>query len=242
MRKTGKIILWAVLFWLATTEQTWAAVISESDMIDAVKKEFVEQGVDETLDVEFFGGQSNFSIEEANSLKVMISRLKYDAGANKFSADAEIFADGQVYAKTTLSGRYYVLEEAWVPVRNIEKGDVITKDKLQKIQVRANRLKGQHITDAEKLDGMEAKRSLKAGKLISDRDVGAVIVVKKGKVVTSVYKASGLQITAQAEALEDGAKGQNIELFNTKSGKKFVARVIDAETVEIDAQAEQRKE
>ena len=72
--------------------------------------------------------------------------------------------------------------------------------------------------------------------MISDREVGPVILIKKGKVVTSVYKSKGLQITARAEALEDGAKGQSIEVMNTKSSKKFYATVVDADTVEIDGQ------
>ena len=51
--------------------------------------------------------------------------------------------------------------------------------------------------------------------------------------MTSIYRSKGLQITAQAIAQEDGAKGQLIKVENTKSGKKFGARVIDAETVEV---------
>ena len=75
---------------------------------------------------------------------------------------------------------------------------------------------------------------MKEGKIVTDRDVGERVIVKRGSIVTSVYRSKGLQITAQAEALEDGAKGARIELVNTKSGKKFFAKVLDAQTVEIE--------
>ena len=52
--------------------------------------------------------------------------------------------------------------------------------------------------------------------------------------VASVYTSKGLQITAQAVALQDGAKGQVIELENTKSHKKISGRVINAEMVEVE--------
>jgi len=205
-------------------------------VIEAVKKEFVEQGLEDKIELEFFGGQTSFALENVKAAKVMISKLKFDATQNKFSATAEIFADGNPYAKTSLSGRYYVMGEIWVPAVNIEKGEVISEDKLKTIPVRMNRIKTQNITELNKLVGMQAKKTLKEGKVIADREVGPVILIKKGKVVTSVYKSKGLQITARAEALEDGAKGQSIEVMNTKSSKKFYATVVDADTVEIDGQ------
>jgi len=234
MSNLGKIIVLCLL--LAAAKVEAAALVSEAELADAVKKEFVEQGNEDEMEFEFFGGKTSFAIEEAVQAKVMISHLKYDEAQNKFSATAEIFADGNSFAKTTLSGRYYILDEIWVPARNIDKGEKITNDDLKKIKVRRNRLKGQFVIDAENLVGMEAKRSLKSGKPVSDRDIGAVIVINKGKIVTSVYKAKGMQITAQAEALENGAVGQRIELINTKSGRKFFAKVIDADTVEVEGQ------
>ncbi len=235
MSSLGKIIAFVMLLALGAEAQA-AVVVNEADVADALRKEFVEQGNEDEMEFEFFGGKTNFVIEEAVQAKVMISRLQYDEAQNKFSATAEIFADGVAHSSTVLSGRYYVLEEVFVPAKNIEKGERISADKLKTIKVRRNRLKGGHITEVDKLSGVEAKRSLKAGKLVTDRDIGEVIVLKKGKVVTSIYKAKAMQITAQAEALENGAVGKRIELMNTKSGKKFFARVIDADTVEIDGQ------
>ncbi len=234
MNKLGKII--AVCWLLFAVSEVQAAIVSEAELADAIQKEFVEQGNEDEMEFEFFGGKTNFVIDEAEQAKVMVSHLKYDEAQNKFSATAEIFADGVSYAQTSLSGRYYVLDEIWVPAQNIDKGERITADKLKKIKVRRNRLKEQFLTDAEKIVGLEAKRALKSGKLIADRDVGAVIIINKGKVVTSVYKSKGMQITAKAEALESGAFGQRIELMNVKSGKKFFAKVVDADTVEIDGQ------
>ncbi len=227
-------IIGAMLVLLGSAANAAAAIITETEMIQAVQKEFVEQGVEDEIELEIYGGQNAFSIEDAEQAKIMITNLKYDAAQNKFAAKAEIFADGKPYAATTLNGRYYTLVEVPVPAKNIDKGTLISAEMLHKIKMRSNRLKENNLVDIDKLVGMEAKKSLKEGKVITDRDVGAAILIKKGKVVTSVYKAKGLQITALAEALENGAKGETIELENTKSGKKFRAKVIDGETVEID--------
>lgn len=236
MFKLGKMALLAMFLIVSPAQADNLLLLGEGDIAEAVKKEFVEQGLEDKIELEFFGGQTSFALENVKAAKVMISKLKFDATQNKFSAIAEIFADGNPYAKTSLSGRYYVMGEIWVPAVNIEKGEVISEDKLKTIPVRMNRIKTQNITELNKLVGMQAKKTLKEGKVISDREVGPVILIKKGKVVTSVYKSKGLQITARAEALEDGAKGQSIEVMNTKSSKKFYATVVDADTVEIDGQ------
>ena len=208
--------------------------VSEKEIADAVRREFAEQGVEEQMEMEFFGGQTTFALENAKQVKIMISGLVFDAEQNKFSATAEIFADGKAAAKTSLYGKYYIMQEIKVPAVLIEKGEVIAAENLKTVLMRSNRLKTGVLTEESELVGMQAKRTLKEGKIINDRDVGAQIIIKRGKIVTSVYRSKGLQITAQAEALEDGAKGERIELVNTKSAKKFFAKVIDAETVEIE--------
>lgn len=83
---------------------------------------------------------------------------------------------------------------------------------------------------------MEAKRNLREGKMISDKDVGKIVLIKKGSVVNLIYQTPYMQITAKAEALEDGCRGDRIEIRNTKSKKDLYGEVIDAETVRIEQQ------
>lgn len=210
--------------------------ITEKDIARAVTAEFAEQGLDEDLDLEFFGGQSSFVIEEAQTAKVMISDLKYDETQNKFSARVEIFADGKSAAVSNLQGKYYVLSEIWVPNRNINKGENLTAQDLKVIKIRSNRIKPSVLTKKEQLLDKEAKRSLKEGKAVNEREVGEQILVRKGDVVTLVYKSGPMQITAKGEALSDGAKNQKIEAENTKSKKKVYGIVTDKDTVEVNFQ------
>lgn len=209
-------------------------VLDENDMARAVLKEFAEQGIGDDIEVEFFGGKTTFVLQNAGAARIMVSNLKVDEEQNKFTAEAEIFADGEAVESTRLNGKYYVKVMAFVPAETIEKGKIITADMLKEINVRENRIKENVVAEKDKLVGLQAKKTLKEGKLIVEREVGQPLVVRKGDVVTAVYRSKGLQITSKAEALEDGAKGQRIDLANTKSGKKFNAKVIDAGTIEID--------
>ena len=99
--------------------------------------------------------------------------------------------------------------------------------------MRQNRIKPNFYKTQEQLVNHEVKRSLKEGKLISQREVGLVSAIKKGDVVTSIYKHGSMQITAKSVALQDGALGKTIELENQKSKKRFYGVVVDSTTVEI---------
>lgn len=211
-------------------------MVSEDEVSAAIKKEFVEQGHLERIDLEFFGGQTVFQIENAQRAKILVEQLEADELQNKFSCNVEIFADGQPFAKTTVSGKFYVLGDIYVPAKNIDKGEVITPDMLKTIQVRMNRIKPMFVVDLDKLVNKEAKKYLKAGKIITDRDIGEKILIHKNDLITVVYQTKKMQITARGQARQDGAKGDKIEVENTKSKKILVGEVIDADTVKVDVQ------
>ncbi len=226
---------WLILICLWTSSvSAQTRYLQENDFVVALEKEFVEQIGDDEIELEFFGGQTAFAFDDVQQLKIMMSAVKFDALQNKFWAEAEIFADGKSVAKTLLQGKYYILTEVVVPAKNINKGDLIKSDMLKNIKVRMNRIKPQNVTDITALIGSEAKRSLREGKLINENDIGKVMLIKKGDVVRSIYKTPKMQISAKVEALEDGGKGDKIEVRNVNSKRVIFAEIVDANTVVVE--------
>ncbi len=205
--------------------------VDSEDMVLAVREEFANQGKGEQVEIEIFGGQTNFALENADVFKIMISDLTADDG--KFTASAAIFADGKENGKTKLSGRYFEMEKIYLPVLDIVKGKIIAEEDLVETEIRSSRLREGVIKAKEDLLGKQAARLIKADKPIDKRDIRDEVLITKGQAVNAVYRHKGLQITSQTEALEDGAKGQRIKLLNTKSQKEISGKVLDKSTVEI---------
>ncbi len=207
------------------------------DISEAVRQEFIDEGkAGDRLELEFFGGQTSFALENAESFKILISALDVSEGQNRFTAKAEIFADGKPAGQTKLFGRWFELTDVFVLTRDVSRGEIIQAEDLVQTTIRKNRLKDDIVLAKEDLEGKQALRDIKADKPISSKDIREEVVVKKGATVGVIYKHKGLQITARAEALEDGAKGQRIKLLNTKSQKELTGRVLDKNTVEIAAE------
>ena len=225
-----------ILFMASMVEAKDGSYLGLDDISKAVVLEFENQGLSDDVELEFFGGQTSFTAENAKTMKIMITDLKVDEDNGKFTADAEIFADGNSVAKTTLLGRSFMLGDVLVPVKDIAKDEVIKSEDIQFIKMRLNKLRDDVLKDEDDLIGKQAVRTLKEGKPITLRDIKDEVIIKRGDKVTAVYNHKGLQITSKMEALEDGAKGKFIKVLNTKSAKEISGKVLNKNTVEIAAE------
>lgn len=210
-----------------------ALTLELDDIVEAIRAEFVEQGFDDNVELELFGGQTKFDLGDISDAKILLSNFSAIEDDDKFTVDAEIFADGKSVATTKLVGRYFVLEKVLVPTKDITKDEIIKKENLTQIIIRSNRLRDDVIKEENNLLGKQAIRTIKEGKPITSRDIRDEIVIKKGQMIMVVYKYKGLQITSKMEAIEDGAKGQRIRLVNNKSNKEVIGRVVDKNMVEV---------
>ena len=50
--------------------------ITTIDLLKAIEKEFVEQGVAGDVELEIFGGKTNFEVKDNTNIKILISNLK----------------------------------------------------------------------------------------------------------------------------------------------------------------------
>ena len=90
-------------------------MVSEDEISEAIKKEFVEQGRPEAVDLEFFGGQTVFQIENARKAKILVEKLRTDELSNKFSCSVEIFADGKALHGLPFPGNIMFWEKFMFP-------------------------------------------------------------------------------------------------------------------------------
>ena len=227
------LLLLVLLQILSGFSYSEAAIVNADDLSKAIRREFSEKGLGDDVELEFFGGETDFEADNAKIMKVLVTGLFTEDKINKFTAGVEIFADGVLLKKTEIIGKYFILHKVWVPEQDIERDKVIKESDLVSRMVREGRLRDDVVTDKEELIGKQVVRLLKAEKLVSLRDIRDEVFVKKGQTTTVVYQNKGLQITSKMEALEDGSKGQIITLVNSKSGKEVVGKVVDKNMVLI---------
>jgi flagella basal body P-ring formation protein FlgA len=81
--------------------------------------------------------------------------------------------------------------------------------------------------------GLEVKRRLTDGRVLTDRDVGPRSAVKSNTPVQVIWKAGGLSLELAGRALETGAIGDEIRVLNTMSSRTIRGVVVGDGMVEM---------
>jgi flagella basal body P-ring formation protein FlgA len=91
------------------------------------------------------------------------------------------------------------------------------------------------VTSMNNLDGMEARRVLRAGETVRADDVRRPVVVTKGSLVTMTFEAPGITLTATGKAMSEGGVGETVTIVNPVSWRQIVCTVTGPGMVRADS-------
>ena len=117
------------------------------------------------------------------------------------------------------------------PTHDIARGDVISANDVAMDTAKNPALTGNVITSLDAAEGMEARRPLRAGEIISATDLRHPVVVTKGQTVTMTFDEPGVSLTAMGRAMAEGGVGDTVVVQNPASYRMVNAIVTGAGTV-----------
>ena len=118
-----------------------------------------------------------------------------------------------------------------VPSRDIARGEVITDSDLTFGTVAGSALMGGTITKLDAVQGMEARRALRSGEVLSANDLRHPVVVTKGQTITMMFEAPGVELTAMGRAMGEGGVGDTVIVQNPASFRMVNAVITGPGTV-----------
>ena len=117
------------------------------------------------------------------------------------------------------------------PTHDIGRGEVISNGDVVMGLAKNPILSGNVLTSMDAAMGMEARRPLRAGEVISATDVRHPVVVTKGQTVTMTFEAPGVSLTAMGRAMAEGGVGDTVVIQNPASFRMVSAIVTGTGTV-----------
>ena len=125
-------------------------------------------------------------------------------------------------------------------VHSLITGQIVQPDDLIWAKTAAAPMDAAPSVDA--VVGMAARRPLREGDAVLDRDVTAPIIIKAGDTVSVTYADEGVTLTLQGKAMANAAAGETLNIQNTASKKLIEAVATGPDEAVVGPQAQQLKE
>ena len=132
--------------------------------------------------------------------------------------------DGRTIRNCTVRGRLEALAPVATAVVNVRRGSIITPDQVDMIRQDISKLDGPYFS-LDRVVGLQAKRTIRAGKPLDTMNVAPPPVVKRGEPVEIVASRGALRISTKGIATMDGRPGDFIRVKNISSSKLVYGRV-----------------
>lgn len=120
-----------------------------------------------------------------------------------------------------------------VASHSIMKGQPILASSVSQKTQNIAKLRGGYFTNINQLSGMSAKRTIRAGNIISPRYLKASNLVSRGQRVAIIAHTGNINVEVSGTAKEDGVLGKTISVLNRSTNKIVEARVIARGEVSI---------
>jgi flagella basal body P-ring formation protein FlgA len=142
----------------------------------------------------------------------------------------KVQCSGQTGWQLFISAKVSQFVTAVAVTRQLAAGSYLTSEMLTQTETELLQSRGPLVSEVQLIVGAKTKKTLNAGQILTQNDL---CLVCKGDVVTIVGVSTGLSVTTQATALQDGALGADVKVQNLQSKRVLTAQITAVKRVEI---------
>lgn len=161
------------------------------------------------------------------------SGLRYDPASRRFTGIAQLLGNEAVYAQVAVSGRVVTYVDVPMLARQVRRGDVISAQDVRWQKIELTAANQNVLSDATAVIGMTPRTSLRTGAPLRAADLMQPAAIKRGALVTMIYRSGVLQLTTRGKALNDAAIGELVRVANLSSSRTVEGIALSDGTVRI---------
>ena len=164
-----------------------------------------------------------------------LDNLLYNPKSGRFVATVAAPADDPAAKRHRITGRVHPMISIPVVGKRLRRGDIVKKHHITWTSIRESSVRRDTILHEEDLVGMAAKRIVREHAPIRLSYVQRPVLVRKNGLVTIHLASRSMTLTAQGQAMQDGSKGEIVQVKNIQSKKVIEAVVTHAGKVSVSA-------
>jgi flagella basal body P-ring formation protein FlgA len=146
-------------------------------------------------------------------------------GAPTLAATVTVRVSGREHRHVPLTFQLRRLVRVAVVARPLEPRRGLHADDVRLEQRPATEVPADALADLGEVADLEVLRPVQPGEVLTPRVVRPRLAVKRGELVTLVLEGTGFRITTQAQASEDGRRGDSVRVVNLSSKREVMGTV-----------------
>jgi flagella basal body P-ring formation protein FlgA len=167
----------------------------------------------------------DIQLDPSNNGDMIPASIRYDSRSSRFDVTFDIANDlSPTPTKLRFTGTAIETVAAAVLNRPLERGEIIKTSDVS-IERRPKAELGNDAAAFDRVIGMQARRSLRAGQGLRTSDLAKADMIARDQTITLIYETPGLYLTGRGKALEGGTQGDTISVTNLQS-KRTVQGVV----------------
>lgn len=179
--------------------------------------------------VSFPGLSPNFQLQHCEQPWQINLLRPLQPGRNGLEISCE-----QPWWRQNLAVQIQIFREVAVLARSVSAGQKLTAADISLVRHDIGGLSKDFLTSADTLPGMELRRTLRAGTVLSRDMIALPVLVERGQQVNIRVQRPGIRIEMKGTALDAGSAGDRIRVRNDSSQKIIRATVLERGLVQVD--------
>ncbi|MEO0976642.1 MAG: flagellar basal body P-ring formation chaperone FlgA [Pseudomonadota bacterium] len=178
----------------------------------------------DSLDVTLLHAPSQILADPKVADPVRLESVEWAESSGRFVIQATVSVERGTES-VILSGIAQEMVDVMVLAQPLRRGDLLKEEDLTNIRMVRSSVPTGAVFSSEEIVGKEAKTNVRANTPLSRRNFQHPVLVGRGDKVTVTFNMPGLKLTSRAKALDDGAKGDVIDVMNLQS-RRIVPAIV----------------
>lgn len=210
-----------------------ARIVGRDALLPLLREALTGAGAPHNADIAL-GGNPKLVLPAEMTGPPEVTSFNYDQTSGRFSAELQF--DGPLAQPALLHVEGSAVEMVEVPVlaHNLRAGTVLAASDFASRRMRKTRLGDGAVLDVSSAVGLALRHPALADQVMQTSELIRPALVSKGMPIILRLENQGIVLTAQGQALEDGALADRIHVLNTTSRAILVAEVAGPAQVQVD--------
>ena len=177
--------------------------------------------------------QGDVVLDESGPVQIEVKPLSVRPLRGAGLVRVELKVKGQTCRSLTVTVDTRIFRRVLVTSRALRRGEILGAEVLEQEERDITLLKDGVYTEVAQVQGMQARRPMNAGEILTSAYSESVPIIKQGDTVQLVLDSGTMQLSTQGVALQDGGAGVRIRVRNEESGKILQGEVVAAGIVRM---------